>query len=222
MPSMNISRVAALSAVIIIFALQPLSAVQARPSPISYTYAEIAYQETEFEIPGGDVDADGVKLEGSIELGKYFHALARLETNQFDSVNTGFGVVNFPDVDEFGIGIGVHTPLTPGEPNRLYSDRFSGFLQLEFLNADPDTGSDVDGFAITSGIRIINSTAFEFIGEFGYEEFDGADGELQLGARLLYEFVPNLKAQVGVETNDENTQWFIGARYSFRGVGLFQ
>ena len=190
---------------------------QAQSTGISWTYVEAAYQTTEFDLGVADLDGDGPLFAGSLALGDYMHAFASFQNSALDNL---FGV-DPGDLGQYEFGIGFHTPVTNPRNDRLYSDRLSAFFNAQYLGLDPDTGSDADGWGLDVGVRMINFTAWEFIGSAGYEKFESADGELTLKARLLFQIIRNLQIQGGVNWNDNRTQWILGLRYNFPNARLF-
>lgn len=195
----------------------------AEPSKIAWTYVEAAWQQTEFSGEDGfpDVDGDGGLFAGSLAMGDYFHVMGKYQVNSLDTVTLGSQMVDLGDLNIWGVGVGVHTPISSGDPKRPLVARYSAFVDAQYLSTDADVGSDADGFAFDAGVRLINFTSFEFIGSVGYEKFEGIDGEVGLKARLLYRLVDNLQVQGGLSWNDNTTQWLLGVRYNFPGARIF-
>src|SRR5262245_40011437 len=78
-------------------------AQQTQSQPFSYTYAEIAYDETDFDLGGGgDIDGDGLTLSGSYALNDDWHIYGSYGMADLDA-----GI----DVDTLSIGAGYRYPL---------------------------------------------------------------------------------------------------------------
>jgi hypothetical protein len=197
---------------------------QAQSSGVSYTFVDVSYQNL-----SGDLDGDGVRAEGSLGISNYFHAFSNFESSSLDDTVTddGMGTITTTengDWSTLGIGFGVHSPLTSGVSRGYTSvtDRFSFFLDGQFLISETDTPlGDINGWALDTGFRAVNSSRLEFIGKIGYENFEKIDGELTLEGRLLFHIIDNLQLQGGVDWNDRETRWFLGGRYNFGGWQIF-
>ena len=93
----------------------------AQTQPFSYTYVELAYDESDFDLGGGgDVDGDSLTLSGSFEINEDWHAYAAFANSDLD-----FGI----DVDTWTIGAGYRYPLRDdvegrggGEPGVVAED----------------------------------------------------------------------------------------------------
>jgi len=44
---------------------------------------------------------------------------------------------------------------------------------------------------------------------------------VQINSRLFIRIIDNLQAQGGIDWNDNTTRWFIGLRYNFPNVTIF-
>src|SRR5687767_4853597 len=74
-----------------------------QPDPFDYTYVELGYAETEFDVAGGgDLDGDGFTLTGSLQLSDDWHAFAA-----YGNADLDFGI----DLDTWQIGAGYRYPL---------------------------------------------------------------------------------------------------------------
>ncbi|MDH3512499.1 MAG: hypothetical protein OER85_16755 [Gammaproteobacteria bacterium] len=199
----------------------------AQSQEISYSFIEAVYQAAEASASGlGDLDADGPRFAASLSLADHFHVFGNYEKLKLDDViiDDGSGTpvnISFSDIDTWGVGVGLHTSVFGGRSDgqiRNPADRYSVFLDAQYLSADP---GDSDGFAVDAGFRAINFTSWEFIAAAGYENLSGIDGEFTLEGRLLYRLVNDLQIQAGIDWNDNVTRYFIGLRYNFPGLKLF-
>src|SRR5262245_51827613 len=75
-----------------------------RPSKSSfnYSYVEIGYDETDFDVGPGSVDGDGLTLSGSFKLTDDWHLFAAYGQDDLD-----FGI----DLDTYAIGVGYQYPI---------------------------------------------------------------------------------------------------------------
>jgi hypothetical protein len=203
--------------------LLALSFAAQAQSKVSYTFVDLGYQNL-----NADVDGDGFRTEGSLGINDYFHTFANFESTSLDdgTIDDGMGgtiTVANGDLNIWGVGAGIHSPVTSGI-SRGYqglTDRFSFFLNGQYLSADLDNGPDPNGWAFDTGFRSVNSSRVEFIGKVGYQKFENIDGEFTVDGRLLFRVIGNVQIQTGINWNDNATRWFLGARYDFGGWQLF-
>jgi hypothetical protein len=184
--------------------LPPLSEAQetgtTRPqsSQFNYSYVELAYDETEFQVGNADIDGDGLTLSGSFEINDEWHAYASLGNADLD-----FGI----DVDTWAIGAGYAFPL------RQDVDLYGRVL---YLNLDADVGAltaDEDGLGLQFRIRALVTDELELEGGVQYVDIEDSDTSLQVGAR--YYFTETFSAGVGLTLAGDADGIGINARYSF-------
>lgn len=206
-------------------------AVQAQNSDsgVSWTYLHASYQWSEFDFDaGGDVDGDGPRIEGSLEVHPRVHLLASYETSSLDEFSipvdaTNSITVDPGDADYWSVGIGLHTPVF-GSATRDWGrprDQYSFFLDVRYLNREFDlTSGDDSGYSVDLGLRAVNLTSLELIGAVGVEDYEGSSGEFTLEGRVLWRVWRDLQLEAGADWNDEVTRLFLGARYNFPGFSV--
>lgn len=206
-------------------------AVQAQNTPpgVSWTYIHGSYQWSEFDFgDAGDVDGDGPRIEGSLQVHPWVHLLASYETSDLDNISIPVDEttsINLDpgDAEYWSIGIGLHTPVL-GSATRDWGaprDQYSFFLDARYLNRDFDlTSGDDSGYSVDLGLRAINFTNLELIGAVGVEDFEGSSGEFTLEGRVLWRVWRDLQLEAGADWNDEVTRLFLGARYNFPGFSV--
>ena len=202
-------------------------------STVSYTNIDVSYVGANLEVGSGfsDVDADGGRLAGSMQLHKYIHILGSYERlspdDLIDNSTTPPTVWSTDDLDTYSFGLGFHTPEM-GRAERQYRggliDRYSMFFDVQYVGMDSGSsgGSDPSGYAVDAGFRAVNNTRLETLFSVGYEDFDRADGELTLEGRIFIKIVKELQLQGGVEWNDNATRWSLGLRYNCPNFTIFK
>lgn len=208
-------------------------AAQAQSS-VSYTNIDLTYVGADIDVGPGinDIDADGVKLAGSLNVHQYIHVLGSYERLSPDDIVIANGsnpptIIPTDDLDTYSIGFGFHTPQF-GRAERQYRsgliDRYSLFFDAQYLGIDSgSTGaSDPNGFSVDAGFRAVNSTRLETLLSVGYEKFERTDGELTVEGRIFYRVFEKLQIQGGLDWNDNTSRWFIGLRYNFPKVTIFR
>jgi hypothetical protein len=203
------------------------AAAQAQSAATPYTYFEGAFQGSTWDTgTGEDADGHGPRFAVSVAMHENVYLFGGYENNNLDDfVDTTFSpptTVSFADIDTWSVGGGINTALTSGNIDRNYrgfSDRFSVFLDAQYLNGGP---TDDNGYALNLGFRAINSTRLEFIASAGLEKFSGISNEFTLEGRLLYRLVGNLQVQGGIDWSDPVTKYFIGLRWGIPEFAVFK
>jgi hypothetical protein len=205
------------------------TAAQAQMASTPYTYFEGAFQGSSWSTDGvlpEDIDGHGPRFKVSFAMHENVYLFGSYEKNNLDDyVDTTFTpptTISFADIDTFSIGGGINTALTGGRVDRNYrgfSDRFSVFLDAQYLNGGP---TDDNGYAMDIGFRAINNTRLEFIASAGLEKFSGISNEFALEGRLLYRLVGNLQIQGGIDWTDPVTKYFIGLRWGIPKFAVFK
>ena len=168
--------------------------------PFSYSYAELAYDESDFDLGGGgDIDGDGFTLSGSFEINEDWHAYASYGMADLDA-----GV----DVDTLSIGAGYRYPL------RDDTDIYGRVL---YISSDVDfTGpgdGDEDGLGLQ--VRIRHRVSDEFEVEGGIQHVDVFDSDTSLQAMARYHFNESLSVGIGLTFAGDTDTFGVNARYSF-------
>lgn len=170
-------------------------AQQTTSEPFAYTYVELAYDETDYDFGGGDIDGDGLTLSGSFEITDDWHAYASYSTADLD-----FGY----DLDSWTIGAGYRYPLR---------DDVDVYGRVLYISADGDPGDSEDGLGLQARIRFRVSDVFEVEG--GLQHVDVFDSDTSLQASARYHFTRNLSAGIGITFAGDTDGIGINARYSF-------
>jgi hypothetical protein len=177
---------------------QESAATRPASPQFNYSYVELGYQETEFQVGNADVDGDGLSLSGSFEINDDWHAFASYGNADLDSG---------ADVDTWALGGGYAFPL------RQDVDLYGRVLYLK-LDVDPGAlAADDDGLALQFRIRALVTDELELEGGIQYVEVEDSDTSLQVGAR--YYFTDTFSAGLGLTLAGDADGIGINARYSF-------
>ena len=167
-------------------------------SQFNYSYVEIGYDESDFDVGGGDIDGDGLTLSGSYEINDDWHAFASYGTADLD-----FNV----DIDTLAVGVGYVFPL---------QDDVDLYGRVLYINQDIDTpggDADEDGLGLQFRIRALVADDLEVEGGIQYVDVGDNDTSLQAGAR--YYFTEEFSAGVGITFGGDTDGIGINARFSF-------
>ena len=177
---------------------QEPAATRPTSSQFNYSYVELGYDETEFQVGNADIDGDGLTLSGSFEINDDWHAFA-----SYGNADLDFGI----DVDTWVLGAGYAFPL------RQDVDLYGRVL---YLKVDADVGAlaaDEDGLGLQFRIRALVTDELELEGGIQYVDIEDSDTSLQVGAR--YHFTETFSAGVGLTVAGDADGIGINARYSF-------
>ena len=170
-----------------------------QPDPFNYTYVELGYAETEFDLAGGgELDGDGFTLSGSIELTDEWHAYAA-----YGNADLDFGI----DLDTWMIGAGYRYPLR--DDTDIYGRLLFVNLEADVPGPDPDD----DGLGLQARLRHRVNDDFEVEGGIQYLEIDDSDTSLQAEGR--YYFQDNFSVGVGLTFGGDSDGIGVSARLSF-------
>jgi hypothetical protein len=176
-------------------------AQQQTDSQFNYTYVELAYDESDFDLGGPELDGDGFTLSGAYELSDEWHLYGSYGTADLDA-----GV----DLDTLGIGVGYAHSLKPN---------VDVYGRVLYLSSEADVPGpadpDEDGLGLQLRIRgrVTNNQDLELEGGIQYVDVFDSDTSLQAGAR--YHFNDNLSAGVGLTFGGDTDGIGINARFSF-------
>jgi opacity protein-like surface antigen len=164
----------------------------------NYTYVELGYDETDFDVGPFDVDGDGLTLAGSFEINDDWHVYASYGQADLDG-----GL----DVDTWTIGAGYVFPLK--EDIDIYG-------RVLYIDTSVDAGvleADDDGLGLQARIRARVTDEFELEGGILYVDVSDTDTSLQASAR--YHFNEAFSAAIGITFAGDTDGIGISARYSF-------
>jgi hypothetical protein len=175
-------------------------AATARPqsAQFNYSYVELGYDETDFDLGPVDVDGDGLTLAGSYEINDDWHVYA-----SYGSADLDFGI----DVDTWILGAGYVFPLK--EDIDIYG-------RVLYIDTSRDVGPvqvDDDGLGLQARIRARVTDEFEVEGGLLYTDVSDTDTSLQASAR--YHFSESFSAALGITFAGDTDGIGISARYSF-------
>jgi hypothetical protein len=175
-------------------------AATARPqsAQFNYSYVELGYDETDFDLGPVDVDGDGLTLAGSFEINDDWHVYA-----SYGSADLDFGI----DVDTWTLGAGYVFPLK--EDIDIYG-------RVLYIDTSVDAGPaqvDDDGLGLQARIRARITDEFELEGGLLYTDVSDTDTSLQASAR--YNFSESFSAALGITFAGDTDGIGISARYSF-------
>jgi hypothetical protein len=176
-------------------------AQQSSTQPLAYTFVELAYDETDFDLGGGggEIDGDGLTLSGSWAINDEWHVYGSYQTADLD-----FGI----DYDAFAIGAGYRYPL------RDDVDLYGRVLYIDGEADAPGPGeASEDGLGLQVRIRYRVSDEFEVEG--GIQHTDVFDSDTSLQATARYHFTNNFSAGLGLTFAGDTDSFGINARYSF-------
>ena len=176
---------------------QEPAATRPQSPQFNYSYVELGYDETDFDLGPVDVDGDGLTLSGSFEINDDWHAYA-----SYGSADLDFGI----DVDTWVLGAGYVFPLKEDV------DIYGRVLYID-ISSDPGIARDEDGLGFQARIRARISDEFEVEGGIQYVDVVDSDTSLQASAR--YHFTEAFSAGIGITFAGDTDGIGINARYSF-------
>ena len=167
--------------------------------PFSYSYVELRYDESDFQVGPADIDGDGLTLEGSFELTDDWHVVASYGTADLD---------NNIDVDTLAVGAGYRHPL------KSNVDLYGRVLYVKSEIDVPGPGDpDEDGLGLQLRIRALLNDDLEVEG--GIQHVDVGDSDTSLQAGIRYYFNDKLSAGLGLRFAGDADGIGINARFAF-------
>ena len=198
----GVSRVLLGTAVLLPVVVAAQETQQARPtqSQFEYTYVEIGYDETEFDVGGGgDIDGDALTISGSFELNDEWHLFASYGQGDLD-----FGF----DIDTLAVRAGYGCPLQ--NDIDLYGRVLS--IDIEIYGPAPLSATD-DGLG--RQFRFLGLAYVELALEGGVQYVDVADADTSLQASARYYFTDTFSAGIGFTFGGDSDGIGINARFEF-------
>lgn len=198
----GISRVFCGAAVLLPVVVVAQETQQTRPTEpqFEYTYVEIGYDETEFEVGGaGDIDGDGLTVSGSFELNSEWHVFA-----SYGQADLDFGF----DLDTLAIGAGYVFPLQSD------IDLYGRVLYIDMeVDGPGPLNADDDGLGLQFRVRGRVSEELELEG--GIQYVDVADSDTSLQAAARYHFSDSFSAGIALTFGGDVDGIGINARFAF-------
>jgi hypothetical protein len=167
---------------------------------MDYSFAELAYVDTELDDGPLDVDGDGIALRGSLAVNPSFFVFAGYTDIGFD-----FDV----DATTLEVGGGGHLPLAP---------KIDLVGRAGIVKADIEAGNfedDDTGLLFGGRVRAEIAPRFEVEGGFDYVDLDDFGNDTSIVLEGRYFFVNQWAGGVKVEIGDDTTALSIGARITF-------
>jgi hypothetical protein len=173
---------------------------QPTKSQFNYTYVELGYAKSDFDVEGapGNIDGDGFTLSGSVKLSDEWHVYASDSSADLD-----FGI----NLDTWTIGLGYSHALKPN------IDLYGRVLYIDSSADLGATTSHDNGLGIQFRIRGRVNDKVELEG--GIQYIDVASSDTSLQASVRYYFTPSFSAGVGLTFGGDADGLGVNARYSF-------
>lgn len=165
-----------------------------RADTMDYSFAELAYVDSEF----GNLDGDGIALRGSLPINESFFVYAG-----YWDVGYDFNV----DLTSIEAGAGGHLPL---------ADKIDLVGRFGLVRSEYDSGnfsSEDDGFSFSARVRAAVMPHFELEGGFEYIDLGDSDTLLVLEGR--YFFVEQIAGGLRLEFGDDIDSMSFGVRVTF-------
>jgi hypothetical protein len=169
-------------------------------SQFSYSYVELGYAKSDFEVEGApdNIDGDGFTLSGSVKLSDEWHLYA-----SDSSANLDFGI----NLDTWTLGLGYSHSLKPN------IDLYGRVLYIDSAADLGATTSHDNGLGLQFRVRGRVNDKVEVEG--GIQYIDVASSDTALQASVRYYFTRAFSAGVGVTFGGDADGLAINARYSF-------
>ena len=171
---------------------------------LSYNYVEGGYSATNLnDLP----DSDGWGLNGSVAIAPNFHVFGGYNQQDFDSVDYGY--------DQWRLGLGYNHEISQNVDlvtRVAYEKLQADDVSIAGVRVD---GADLDGYSAEVGVRGSLTKNLEGYAMAGYEDGSDYDGDFygRLGAQV--KFTPNWGISGDVKFADNDTQWFVGPRFTW-------
>ena len=171
---------------------------------VSYNYVEGGYTATNLD---DAPDSDGWGLNGSVAIAPNFHIFAGYNQQDFKDFNYGY--------DQWRLGLGYNHEISQKVDlvTRVAYEKFKG--DSFSVGGVRFPGDDLDGYSAEVGVRAGLTPFVEGYAMAGYEDGKDYDGDFygRLGAQV--KFNPNWGITGDVKVADNDTQWFVGPRFSW-------
>jgi hypothetical protein len=166
-----------------------------RADALDYSFAELAYVDSEF----GNLNGDGISLRGSLPVNETFFVFAG-----YWDVGYDFNV----DLTSIEAGGGVHLPFT----DKVHLVGRFGLVMSE-LDTN-NSSSDDDGFTFGAHVRAAVMPGLELEGGFDYIDL-GNDPDTLLVMQARYFFIENIAGGLRLEFGDDIDSMSLGVRVTF-------
>lgn len=187
--------------------LAALTAALAMPAigqaaPLSYSYVEAAYLDTEIDNGPLDLDGSGLQLRGSLPINQNFFVFAGYSDIGFD---------HSVDATALHVGLGGHLPI---QHNIDLVGRVA-VVKADLKGRHFGVRADDDGFLLGAHVRAAIAPRWEVEGGLEYVNLDdgGSDTSVLLEGR--YFFLDNLAGGLLLDLNDDGNTLGVGVRLTF-------
>jgi hypothetical protein len=184
----------------ILFSLPLLAAAQ--PEQADYLYLDLGYGKSETDVPGGDVEGNGLGFEVSVPVREHIHLVGGYAASELDDNADADSVEKY-------FGVGTQWSL---------ARKLSVYGQAGVIDLDLDVGAgnlEDDGLFLSGGVRFMPTAGWEIRGGFDYVDLDVLDTDTSLfvATDLFLTDVVALTARI--TGNDDTTALTIGGRFYF-------
>ncbi len=180
------------------------SATASAAEGLSYNYVEGGYTATNLK---DAPDSDGWGLNGSVAIAPNFHVFGSYNNQDLKDIDTGY--------DQWRLGIGYNHEISQ-KVDLVTRVAYEKFKTDSFTVGDVRfPGDSVNGYSAEVGVRAAIIPHLEGYALAGYEDGKDYDGDFygRLGAQA--KFNQNWGISADVKFADNDTQWFVGPRYTW-------
>lgn len=173
----------------------------AQPDQVDYLYLDVAYSKAETDVPGGDVEANGLAFEVSVPIRDHIHLVGGYGASELEDNANADGVEKY-----FGVG------------TDWSWRRFSVYGQAGFIDVESDLGAGTvedDGLFLAGGIRYMVTPGWEVRGGAEYLDLDLNDTDTSVFIATDLFLTDVVSLTVRVSGNDDTTAVSIGGRFYF-------
>lgn len=177
-----------------------LATAGAQAAGFSYDHAQVSFDDVDFDVPGFNVDGDGITFSASYA----FHP------DYFVSASYGSWDLNGSvDGTQYTLGLGLHSAMNA--QTDLVLDAVLGNIEL-------DSGSstfDNDFWRLGVALRHKLSNRVEVGGALYYYNFDIGDSDTAFGFNALFNLTKEVSALAAIEFRDDVDILSLGIRYYY-------
>ena len=180
------------------------SATASAAEGLSYNYVEGGYTATNLK---DAPDSDGWGLNGSVAIAPNFHIFGSYNNQDLKDIDTGY--------DQWRLGVGYNHEISQ-KVDLVTRVAYEKFKTDSFTVGDVRfPGDSLDGYSAEVGVRAAIVPHLEGYALAGYEDGKDYDGDFygRLGAQA--KFNQNWGISADVKFADNDTQWFVGPRYTW-------
>ena len=216
--------------VLILTSAALIASASAYSSDISYSYIELGYGSTNYDLKYGGLtenidNADGVAIKGSVAISPNFNLIGAYSkgstTHSFDFGAPVIDIKGKVEAERYELGLGAHRAVGPrtdlfGEVKYIKTDyttksvTIDGFDSFYFSDDDQEGG----GYGLDLGLRHKFNSRFEGLASVGYEDVDSRNQASATVGGLMH---INQRVAVGVNLSkgEEDESASAGLRINF-------